>query len=157
VVGLEAAKLTRLSGFACYLVAALKTIFLYDRAPLLRIRHDGGVLDQPSLMVSVMNGRRMGGAFRMAPQSELDDGRFTVCLAGSVGRMGILLLIPRFLQGSQAGHPAIRFIDTSRLEVRALRGSLTAHADGETLCTAGETISTEILPRAIEVVCGPKD
>jgi YegS/Rv2252/BmrU family lipid kinase len=157
VVGLEAAKLTWLSGFPCYLVAALKTIFLYYHAPLLRITYDGGALEQPSLMVSVMNGRRMGGAFHMTPQSKNDDGRFTVCLAGEVSRLGIFLLIPRFIRGNQAGHPAIRFFDTARLSVRALRGSLTAHADGETLCTEGESLAAEMLPQAIEVVYGGQD
>ncbi len=157
VVGLEAAKLTWLSGFPCYLVAALKTIFLYYRAPMLRIRYDGGVLEQPCLMVSVMNGRRMGGAFHMAPQSQSDDGLFTVCLAGQVSRLGIFFLIPRFIQGGQAGHPAIRFFDTTHLEVDALSGTFAAHADGETLCTQGTAIAAEILPRSIEVVCGGKD
>jgi diacylglycerol kinase (ATP) len=156
VVGFEAAKLTWLSGFPSYLVAALKTIFLYFHAPLLRIRYDGEVLEQPSLMVSVMNGRRMGGAFRMAPQSVIDDGRFTVCLAGQVSRLGIFLLIPRFIQGSQAGHPAIRFFDTAQMTIQALRGSLAAHADGETLCTEGESLTVEILPQAIEVICDGK-
>ena len=37
VVGFEAAKLKRLRGFPGYLVAALRTIFLYFRAPLTRI------------------------------------------------------------------------------------------------------------------------
>jgi diacylglycerol kinase (ATP) len=156
VVGFEAAKLTWLSGFPSYLVAALKTIFLYFRAPLLRIRYDGEVLEQPSLMVSVMNGRRMGGAFRMAPQSVIDDGRFTVCLAGQVSRLGIFLLIPRFIQGSQAGHPAIRFFNAAQMTIQALRGSLAAHADGETLCTEGESLTVEILPQAIEVICDGK-
>jgi diacylglycerol kinase (ATP) len=157
VVGLEAAKLTWLSGFACYLVAALKTIFLYFHAPLLAIRYDGGTLEQPALMVSVMNGRRMGGTFHMAPQSEIDDGRFTVCLAGAVSRLGIFFLIPRFIQGTQAGHPSIRFFDTAQISISALRGSLTAHADGETISTGGETLRAEILPQAIDVVCSGKD
>jgi len=157
VVGLEAAKLTWLSGFPSYLVAALKTIFLYYRAPLLRIRYDGGMLEQPCLMVSVMNGRRMGGAFRMAPKSKLDDGLFTVCLCSQVSRLVIFFLIPRFLRGDQAGHPAIRFFDTALLDIRALRGTFAAHADGETLCTEGNSIAAEILPQAIEVVCGGKD
>jgi diacylglycerol kinase (ATP) len=154
VVGFEAAKLTRLSGFLCYLVAALRTIFLYFHAPLVRIEFDGGAVEQPALMVSVMNGRRMGGTFRMAPHSQNDDGRFTVCLAGQISRPGIFLLIPRFMAGTQEGHPQIRFLETARLSVRALQGRLAAHADGETLCTEGEGLSIEILPRALEIIGG---
>jgi diacylglycerol kinase (ATP) len=154
IVGFEAAKLTWLTGFPSYLVAALKTIFLYFHAPRLRIEYDGGTVEQPSLMVSVMNGRRMGGSFQMAPQSKNDDGLFTVCLAGQVSRLGIFLLIPRFIQGSQAGHPAIRYLDTSHLRVRALTGTLAAHADGETVSTEADRIEAEILPRAVDVIVG---
>jgi diacylglycerol kinase (ATP) len=154
VVGFEAAKLTRLSGFLCYLVAALKTIFLYFNAPLVRIESDSGASEQPALMVSVMNGRRMGGTFQMAPQSKNNDGLFTVCIAGQISRLGIFGLIPRFMAGTQAGHPQIRFLDTARIKVRALRGKLAAHADGETLCTEGEELAAEILPGALEVIGG---
>jgi diacylglycerol kinase (ATP) len=154
IVGFEAAKLTWLSGFPSYLVAALKTIFLYFRAPRLRIVHDGGTIEQPALMVSVMNGRRMGGSFHMAPQSKNDDGLFTVCLAGQVSRLGIFLLIPRFIQGNQAGHPAIRYFNTTKLNITALTGALAAHADGETLCTEADSLAAEILPRAIDAIVG---
>jgi diacylglycerol kinase (ATP) len=154
IVGFEAAKLTWLTGFPSYLVAALKTIFLYFHAPLLRIAHDGGTIEQPALMVSVMNGRRMGGSFQMAPQSKNDDGRFTVCIAGQVSRLGIFLLIPRFIQGTQAGHPAIRYLETAELNVQALQGTIAAHADGETLCTSADSLAVEILPQAIEVIAG---
>lgn len=61
VVGFEAAKLTHLHGFTNYVVAALRTIFLFFHAPNLRIEYDDTVITQPSLMVSIMNGRRMGG------------------------------------------------------------------------------------------------
>ena len=60
VVGFEALKLKRLHGFASYIVAALKTIFLYFQAPRVQIDFGGQTVTQPSLMVSVMNGRRMG-------------------------------------------------------------------------------------------------
>jgi diacylglycerol kinase (ATP) len=154
IVGFEAAKLTFLTGFPSYLVAALKTIFLYFHAPRLRIAHDGGTIEQPALMVSVMNGRRMGGSFHMAPRSLNDDGLFTVCLAGQVSRAGIFLLIPRFIQGTQAGHPAIRFFDTEKLTVTALTGSLAAHADGETISTDASELAVAILPRALDVIVG---
>jgi len=122
--------------------------------PLLRIVHDGGTIEQPALMVSVMNGRRMGGSFHMAPQSKNDDGVFTVCLAGQVSRLGIFLLIPKFIAGTQAGHPAIRYFDTAKLDVTALNGSLAAHADGETISTDAKSLSVAILPQAVEIIVG---
>lgn len=153
VVGFEALKLAPLSGFLSYIVAALKTIFLYFNAPLVKIQLDNETLEQPALMVSVMNGRRMGGGFMMAPESQTGDGKLDVCIAGQVSRTGILSLIPRFMQGTQQGHPAIRFARIETISVSAIEGKLPAHSDGETLCTDGEYLSMKIIPQALDIIC----
>ncbi|HOT93369.1 MAG TPA: diacylglycerol kinase family lipid kinase [Anaerolineae bacterium] len=153
VVGFEALKLKRLSGFPSYIVAALKTVFLYYRAPRLRITYDDQVLTQPSLMVSVMNGRRMGGGFMMAPNASPDDGFFDLCLAAHVNRARIFPLILRFMQGTQATHPAIRTGRAQHVTVTALEGVLPAHADGETISVESRELTMRILPRQLEVVC----
>jgi YegS/Rv2252/BmrU family lipid kinase len=155
VVGFEALKLKRLHGFPSYLVAALKTIFLYFQAPQVRITFDGESLELPSLMVSIMNGRRMGGGFMMAPQGKVDDGLFDVCIARQVSRPQIFALITKFMQGTQDEHPAIQRILTRELQVSTHQGVLPAHADGETLCTEGNELSLELLPRQIELICDP--
>ena len=152
VVGFEALKLKHLSGFPSYIVAALKTIILYFHAPTLQIDYDGQSITQPALMVSVMNGRRMGGGFMMAPEGIIDDGLFDLCIAGQVSRSGIFLLIPRFMKGSQVGHPAIKTARTSQISIRSLDGGLPAHADGETLCTTGQQLEIKILPKIMEVI-----
>jgi diacylglycerol kinase (ATP) len=154
VVGFEAAKLTRVHGFLNYVVAALRTIFLYFHAPTLRIEYDGQILTQPSLMVSVMNGRRMGGGFMMAPNAAKDDGLLDLCIAGQVSRMGILLLIPKFMKGTQASHPQIKTARAAKINIFAMDGSLPAHADGETICVAGMELTIEILKQPIKLLCG---
>ena len=89
----------------------------------------------------------------MAPDGKSDDGQFDLCIAGQVSRPGILALLPRFMAGSQASHPAITTLQAKRVVVTAQEGVLPAHADGETLCTEGERLSLELLPRQIELVC----
>jgi len=152
MVGFEALKLKRLHGFPSYIVAALKTIFLYYQAPTLRIEFADQTLTHPALMVSIMNGRRMGGGFMMAPEGLTDDALFDVCIAGQVSKAAIFGLIPRFMKGDQAGHPAIRTLRTAQINVTAEQGSLPAHADGETLCVAGKQLEMKIFPRMLEVL-----
>jgi YegS/Rv2252/BmrU family lipid kinase len=152
VVGFEAAKLSRLSGMPGYVVAAFKTIFLFFKAPLLEINLNGSTITQACLMVSIMNGRRMGGTFFMAPNGISDDGFFDVIIAGQVSRLGIFSLIPRFMKGTQAGHPAITIEKTAKIKVRAIKGSIPAHADGETICTEGSELSIELLPSQIKLI-----
>jgi YegS/Rv2252/BmrU family lipid kinase len=153
VVGFEALKLKRLSGFPSYIVAALKTIFLYYRAPLLRIEYGPFTVTQPSLMVSVMNGRRMGGGFMMAPDASSDDGLFDLCMAAHVSRARIFPLILRFMKGTQARHNAITTGRTEHVVVTALEGVLPAHADGETISVESRTLTMRVLPRQLAVVC----
>ncbi len=154
VVGFEALKLTHLHGFLNYLVAALRTILLYFNAPLVQIEYDDQQLTQPSLMVSVMNGRRMGGGFMMAPEARQDDGFLDMCIAGQLSRLGILAMIPRFMKGTQASQPRIKTGRAAKIHVLALNGSLPAHADGETICTAGKELIMEIVPHAVNIIRG---
>lgn len=157
VVGFEALKMKRLHGFPSYIVAALKTIFLYYHAPLVRIEYDGQTITQPSLLISIMNGRRMGGGFMMAPQAESDDGLFDLCIASQVSRARIFTLIPRFMNGTQATQESIRTGRTRRITVTAVEGVLPAHSDGETLCTEGRQLAMELLPRQIEILYQPPE
>ena len=157
VVGFEAVKMTWLHGFPSYIVAVLKTVFLYYKAPLTTIEYGGQTITQPSLMISIMNGRRMGGGFMMAPEGKPDDGLLDLCIAREVSRARIFGLIPHFLQGTQATQEPIRTERAQRVVVTAVEGVLPAHADGETLCTDGQRLEIELLPRQIEVIHQPQE
>jgi hypothetical protein len=41
-----------------------------------------------------------------------------------------------------------------KVHVTALKGVLPAHADGETICTAGSELSVEIIHRPISILHG---
>lgn len=152
VVGLEAVKMTRLTGFVSYLVAALKTIFLYYKAPQVEIAYNGWITTMLALMVSIMNGPRQGGVFFMSPQAQNNDGLLDLCIVEEVSRARIFTLIPRFFKGSQFGEKEVAFGQTNRLMVTAVTGVLPAHADGETLCTDSVKLTVELLPQMLDVI-----
>jgi len=154
VVGFEAAKLTRLHGFMNYVVAALRTIFLYFHAPLVRIEYDDNVIIQPSLLISIMNGRRMGGGFMMAPEALVDDGLLDLCMARQMSRLSILLMIPKFMKGTQGAQAKIKTGRAGKVHVFAVEGVLPAHADGETICTAGRELTIDVIRGPINVLRG---
>ncbi len=157
VVNVQATK-TRLTGFLGYTVAALRTILLHFYSPLVRIECDQTTITQHALMISVMNGQRMGGGFLMAPDSTSNDGMFDLCIANQVSRPTILRMIPRFMRGSQGSHPAIRFERSRRVVITALNGDdLPTHVDGETICSASREIRIEILPRQIDLIRAPEN
>jgi diacylglycerol kinase (ATP) len=158
VVGFEAAKLPSfISGIPAYLIAAVKTIFLYFNAPNIQLDIDGEIIEQPCLLVSVMNGRRMGGSFMFAPDSASDDGLLNLCIARQVTRWQVLGLFPKVMSGTQAAHPAIKMPVGKHIKIKALSGTLPVHADGETICVAGDQLDVEVLREQINLVCGEDD
>lgn len=152
VVGFVAVKKTLLKGFLSYIVSALETIFIYFHAPTVEINLDGRIISQQSLMVSIMNGRRMGGGFMMTPDSQIDDGLFDLCIVHQVSKLHALGLIPRFLKGTQAQDKATSMGRARLVRIKAIQGSLPAHADGETVCYEGDEITAELLPRQLEIL-----
>jgi len=153
IVGLEAAKMKSLHGFLGYVLGALKTLFLYYRAPLLRIDHSGVPFEKRSIQISVMNGRRMGGTFFMAPEAINDDGLLDLCMAGAPRRAQMIGLMLKYMKGTQASSPHIVTGRVRKLDVTALDGGLVIHADGETICTSGVRVQVECLARQLEVLC----
>ncbi len=155
VVGFESLKLKLLTGFASYIVAALKTTLLYFNAPRLKLVTPEGEHIGQYLMVSIMNGIRMGGGFYMAPESLQADGYFDLCVVNQVRRRELLPLISKFTKGTQKGDPAVTFLRTKHLEIHAEEGGIPAHADGETVCEKGKSIRIELHPEKLEMIYQP--
>lgn len=151
-VGFEAVKIRWTRGLLAYLIAALRTVFIYYTAPRVRIEYDDQSMELNSLMVSIMNGQRMGGGFFMAPNGDPSDGWFDLCIAANPGKLRIFQLITYFMKGTQATQPEIRTGRARKVKVTALEGSLPAHCDGETLCYAGQQLEMEIIPSALDFV-----
>jgi diacylglycerol kinase family enzyme len=152
IVGLEAAKMKRIHGFAAYLMGALKTLLFYYETPLIDITTDDGVRAQECILVSIMNGQRLGGAFFMAPNSRTDDGVFDLCIAGSPRRGQMLGLLLKYMKGTQETSAHVWTGRTRAIQLNAKSGTMAIHADGETICTAGTSLSVECVPSALRIV-----
>lgn len=150
--GFEAAKIRWATGITVYLIAVIRTLLYYFHSPKVEITIDGTTFVQPSLMTSIMNGRRMGGGFFMAPDGQPDDGVLDLCVASEASRLRLFQLIPHFLKGTQATQPEVKMYRAKKARVRALEGTLPAHADGETLCYQGKELEVELIPAALEFV-----
>jgi diacylglycerol kinase (ATP) len=152
IVGLEAAKLKRVHGFMAYVIGALKTFILYPKAPSVRVEHDGGVIEQESPQISIMNGKRMGGTFFMAPRSVNHDGLFDMCMAEKLTRGEMIAMIARYTKGTQGESPKMKTARSSRYAISAPEGGLVVHADGETICTDGKSLVIECLASRIAML-----
>lgn len=149
---IQVAKLPRLGGILSYFIAILQTIFIYYKAPLINIEYDQTQIRQRSLLVSIMNGYRLGGGFLMAPNADPADGLFDLCIASDAGKARIFGLIPHFLRGTQSTQPEIKTGQGKEIRIEAIDGSLPAQTDGEILCIDGKSIEVILHPLQIDVI-----
>jgi diacylglycerol kinase (ATP) len=156
ITTIEVSKMPRWGGYLSFLVAVFKTVFLYNKAPLARIEYDGSVITQRSLLISIMNGRRLGGGFIMAPNSIPDDGAFDLCIAEQMSSFEVIKMIPHFTRGDQATQPTIKTGRAAKISIIAQDGPLPAQTDGEIICVDGSRLDVEVLPRQIEIIYKPQ-
>ena len=150
-VAREVQKITWAGGFAKYLLGLARTFLFYYDAPQVTIRYDDREISDRIMMLTVSNGRRHGGGFIITPEATLDDGRLDLCIVRRVGRLGILQLIPKFLQGVHVDDARVQMDRGGRVVVEVPDG-LATHLDGEIFCDAARWLDIEILPRRLAVL-----
>ncbi|NNE44257.1 MAG: diacylglycerol kinase family lipid kinase, partial [Gemmatimonadetes bacterium] len=148
-VTIESAKITRLRGFAIYLWGVMKAL-RHLRCPELTVRMDDEVRTGRRLLVCVGNGPRVGGGFYLTPHARNDDGVLEVCLVDALGRWDVLRLLPKSLDGSHGGDPAVEYLGARKITIDSPEG-FPFHVDGEVVDAARRSLVIELVPQALKV------
>lgn len=144
IVGLEATRNPRLHGTLSYVYGALRTLVIYPDAPSLTLAYNETRRAIRSPQISIMNGRRMGGTFHMAPTADNSDGLLDLCMATRpLRRAEMIRLILHYTKGTQNTSPLIETARAPHFVITALEGGLACHADGETVCVDGVSLTVE--------------
>ena len=152
IATVETQKIKWLTGTPAFLLGALKTMLLYFQAPLIALQADGQTQTEHWLMISMMNGRRFGGGFYVAPHAQIDDGLFDITLARQTSRLTILRLMGMYMRGTQHTHPDVSGMRARQIAIHA-DGGLMSHADGEIFMQNGRHLELEMLPHQLQVIC----
>lgn len=147
-VNYESHRIRRLRGPAVYLAAVARTLAQRGTQRVQIAWDDGGAWEGDLFMASVCIGRRVGGAFRLAPEARNDDGRFDLCLAGNVGLVRILSLLPRTFNGSHVRAAAVNMLRAACIRLRCETG-VAVHVDGEFVGLDVRELDLQTLPGAL--------
>ena len=150
-VARDARSIRRLHGNVVYGIALLRALVRGVQPRRVSIEDEHGRIEDDITLVAVANGPWYGGAFHIAPGAAIDDGRFDVVVAESVGRLGVLRFTPRVLAGTHLSLPIVRHHQAQRVTISSSPG-LCVHADGEILYDAADHLEIEILPRALTLI-----
>ncbi|MBK9471580.1 MAG: diacylglycerol kinase family lipid kinase [bacterium] len=136
-------------GPALYFVAlarALATLRTYE----LDLTWDDGAFSGRLATGALLNGSRVGGAFRLCPDARTDDGALDLLTVGAMGRLAILTALGPVLQGKEPRDSRIARARTSRLSLRA-RAPLPVYMDGE-YCGEHSSLEAQVLPGALRLL-----
>ena len=141
-----------LRGDALYLYAALRQLFGYRgfRAAV-DAPGEAPLALRPELALVVANGRHFGGAFTIAPNAALDDGRLDVIRIGPASPLRRLRL---FAAATRGAHMRFAEVGERRGERFRLRFEAPPlfEADGELRRAAAAEVEIASLPGALRVV-----
>ncbi len=142
------ANATRVPGDLAYLYAALRALAAWQPARF-EIALDGVARTHVGYTVAVANGSQYGGGMRIAPDAQLDDGRFDVVTVAQVSKARFLRGLPRVFKGTHVANPEVAVQRASEVTIAADR-PFDLYADGDPIATLPVTVRT--LPGAVRVL-----
>jgi len=142
-----------LKGNAVYIYTAITKLFTY-RGTDVSVSGVAGVEDGPMLMVTVSNGRFLGGAFRIAPTASVLDGKLDVCFFRDAGVGERVRLFAGAMRGTHPGMRAVSAAKTQRLTL-TFRVNPAMEMDGELRMAESTSVEVNVVPSALSVLAAP--
>jgi len=138
-----------LGGTIPYLSSLLMTLGTFRNKRVTFKSGDGPVWHGRINSMVVANGQYFGGGMKIAPDAEIADGQFDVIILGDLGKVDLVVNVPRVYDGSHLTHPKVRSFRSSYLEASS-QDRLLLQADGEVLGMAPASFSVK--PAALRLI-----
>ena len=136
-----------------YLLVAGQKIFLGFSSYRLGLSAPGFSFEAEACLLAVLNGPSYGAIFQIAPDADLSDGLFDVCLIDKVGKFKAVELLLRATKGKHVGLPQVKCFKVNSLTVSSPQ-ILPWEVDGEVMLAEKEC-QVSIQHRALKVLVPP--
>jgi diacylglycerol kinase (ATP) len=94
-----------------------------------RLEVDGIGETTEAMLVSVANGRSIGGGMRVTPNAELDDGLLDLFVVERMSKLRLLRVFPKVFRGQHTDLPEVRISRVRQVSIAA--ETIVVYADGE--------------------------
>jgi diacylglycerol kinase (ATP) len=151
---LEATRRVRfLRGDAVYIYSALRQLFSY-RGISISIGASLTAEAARMLMLTVSNGKFLGGAFRIAPHASVIDGQLDIGFFGDAGLLGRVRIFASAFRGTHVGLPTVKTKRVSEMTL-GFPAPPMMEVDGELRQALSSTVKIECVARALSVIAAP--
>ena len=141
-----------LRGDAVYIYSALKQLFTYRGVDV--STSVPSVKPGQMLMVVVSSGRWLGGAFKIAPDASVLDGKLDACFFSDSGVVERAKLFLGAMRGTHARFPSVSVASIQQLAL-TFPSSPLMELDGELRRAQSATVELKCVPRALSVIAAP--
>lgn len=147
-VAIESEKTRRFfSGSTAYIVALIKTIFLY-KGKKMKVCIDDIEFEKNTLLVAVANGKYYGGGIMPAPKADLSDGIFDICFLETMSKLKMLLMFPKYIKGQHEGIKGVSFYRGKCIKLTSIE-PFGVNIDGE--FSLQTKVEFNIIPNGIKI------
>ncbi len=144
-------KVSWLQGAPVYVYCALRQIRRFPGFHVDVQAEDTSSGRQHLLMLILANARFFGGAFRIAPDAQLDDGRLDAVAFANVAPLPRLALMKRLMQGTHVGSAGVTLTRSTRFTLR-FDEPPSFETDGEWNRAHERELHVETLPGALSML-----
>jgi len=137
-----------LHGTPAYIAAVLQSLHTF-RAATLRLTLDGLTHELRAMLCAVANAQGYGGGMKVAPDAQIDDGMFDLCIIREAGALEFLRAFPSVFRGTHVTHPKVTMFCARHVVIES-EPPLPLLVDGEIMGTTPAEFT--IQPKAIEVL-----
>jgi diacylglycerol kinase (ATP) len=147
----DVANIRWLKGDILYMYSALHQLFGYPGVPVEVSGSNGSGGLTSHLMVIIANGKNFGGAFRIAPNASITDGRLDAVAIRTVAPLKRIALFRAAVQGAHLGHPDVRSEQAPAFTL-SFAAPPAYETDGEYNRAVSSTLEVCCVPGALRVV-----
>lgn len=126
----------------------VRVVQLHRRAFPVRCDGDTEWDERPCLFLTFNNSKFTGGTMMIAPNANAEDGKIEYVRWGPIGRMGLILMLPRLYTGTHIDHRLAECRGVTRVEFK-LPQPVDVMIDGEIVTLQCEEL--DVLPGAMDV------
>jgi len=135
-----------------YVLSLLPALYSFT-PPRVRIEAENCVRDRRVFLAAFANAPAFGGAMKIAPQAELDDGLLDVCIVRELSKLKLLGLFPSVYFGRHLQTKEVEYFHASSLTAEA-ETPLDVYADGELVCPT--PVKVNVLRNALQFIVSPR-
>ncbi|NMA82665.1 MAG: diacylglycerol kinase family lipid kinase [Epulopiscium sp.] len=136
-------------GSAAYIVSVIKNLITY-RFQNIEVNFNEKQMTTKMLLLAIANGKYYGGGMMIAPDAQVDDKVFDICLIEKISKWKVGILFPTILKGK---HTKFKEVSTHKAEQLCIEKTSTnlVNIDGE-IYEIKSPICFSIVPHSLRVI-----